>query len=191
MDKRIGVGMIVGLVIASSMFVYESGKFSKTQKIILLIFALFAPLQWASILILLIIDYYKTQNSIQNVARRKNQAETANYEGKINTLRELKNKELLTEEEYNQKANTLKNSIAETELKQSEDYKKLKSLFDANLLTKEEFEQKLDLLSKRPTVQRPTSKVEEPINYAYRRMILYTTLLIVGIIIYLLNVFVF
>lgn len=149
MDERIGIGIIVGLMFASSMFVYNFDRFSKAQKTVLLIFVVFPPLQWASILVLLGIDYFKEQSLIQSVSSKETQAEPTNFQDKINTLKELKNKELLTEDEYNKKADTLKRIELETELKLSNDYRKLKSLFDDNILTKEEFEQKLQILSER------------------------------------------
>jgi hypothetical protein len=48
MNDNIGVGIIVGLAIGSSTYIWNSDCFNKTQKYILLLFILFPPLQWVS-----------------------------------------------------------------------------------------------------------------------------------------------
>jgi len=109
------------------------------------------------------------------------------YEEKLDTLRELKNNEILTFEEYSEKSGIIKKEQEESELKQSDDYRKLKSLLDENILTKEEIEQKLKILSKRPTIPTPTTiKVEpvESIDYTYLRILLGIVLLIAGIFLF-------
>jgi hypothetical protein len=45
MDNNIGVALIIGLTIGTSIFVYDSEKFNKIQKIFLLICLIFPPLQ--------------------------------------------------------------------------------------------------------------------------------------------------
>lgn len=146
MDKNIGVGLIVGLTIATSIFAYDSAKFSKIQKTFLLICIVFPPLQWILILVFLGINNYKQNNSPENKNTKRIQVETDSYDDKINSLRELKEKEILTEDEYNDKVKNLKNLKFESEIKLSDDYKKLKSLFDDGILTKEEFEDKIVIL---------------------------------------------
>ena len=53
MEHNIGVGAIVGLVTASSIYIYNSTKFNSIQRTILLICVLFPPAQWVGILIVL------------------------------------------------------------------------------------------------------------------------------------------
>ena len=100
MDKSIGVGLIVGGVIASSLYVYQSDKFTKAQKAFLLICIIFPPLQWVSILIILGINNYRKQNSPEVLREKQTVKETNSFDDRIKSLKELKDKELLTEEEY-------------------------------------------------------------------------------------------
>ncbi|MAX51550.1 MAG: hypothetical protein CMH22_06180 [Methylophaga sp.] len=100
MDKSIGVGLIVGGVIASSLYVYQSDKFTKAQKAFLLICIIFPPLQWISILILLGINNYRIQNSPEVLKEKQVIKEANSFDDRIKLLKELKDKELLTEEEY-------------------------------------------------------------------------------------------
>ena len=146
MDKSIGVGLIVGGVIASSLYVYQSDKFTKAQKAFLLICIIFPPLQWVSILIILGINNYRKQNSPEVLREKQTGKETNSFDDKINSLKELKDKEILTAQEYNDKVKNLENQKQDSELKSSEDYKKLKSLFEDGILTKEEFENKVEIL---------------------------------------------
>lgn len=146
MDKSIGVGLIVGGVIASSLYVYQSDKFTKAQKAFLLICIIFPPLQWVSILIILGINNYRKQNSPEVLREKQTVKETNSFDDKINSLKELKDKEILTAQEYNDKVKNLENQKQDSELKSSEDYKKLKSLFEDGILTKEEFENKVEIL---------------------------------------------
>lgn len=89
--------------------------------------------------------------------------ENENYNSKIESLTELKNKEILTEEEYNEKIKNLENLKSEAQLKLSDDYKKLKSLFDDGILTEQEFKSKIEIL--RETLNKEEKKpVEEIID---------------------------
>jgi hypothetical protein len=146
MDNNIGVALIIGLTIGTSIFVYDSEKFNKIQKIFLLICLIFPPLQWLSILIILGINKYREKNSTENIEFKNVHKPANTIDDKINSLRELKDKEILTEEEYRQKVNKLKNSKLESEIKLSDDYQKLKTLYNDEILTKEEFESKFEIL---------------------------------------------
>ena len=64
----------------------------------------------------------------------------------IDNLKDLKEKGILTEEEYNQKANKIEAEKAEQKLKSSTEYKQLKSLLDSGILSQEEFGKKVVLL---------------------------------------------
>lgn len=75
--------------------------------------------------------------------------ENDNINDKINSLKELRDKEILTEEEYNEKIKNLENLKSDEEVKLSEDYKKLKSLFNDGILNKQEFESKVEILKEK------------------------------------------
>lgn len=151
MDKNIGVGLIIGLTVATSLIAYNSNKFSKAQKVFLLICIIFPPLQWVSMLILLGINRYRQVNSVEHIVNKKNQKETNDYDDNINSLRELKVKGILTDEEYEQKLKNLENSKSESQLKLSGEYKNLKSLYENGILTEKEFKSKVDFLKKKFT----------------------------------------
>ena len=103
-------------------------------------------MQWVSILIILGINNYRKQNSPEVLREKQTVKETNSFDDKINSLKELKDKEILTAQEYNDKVKNLENQKQDSELKSSEDYKKLKSLFEDGILTKEEFENKVEIL---------------------------------------------
>uniref|UniRef100_UPI00404A5A48 SHOCT domain-containing protein n=1 Tax=Flavobacterium sp. TaxID=239 RepID=UPI00404A5A48 len=65
-----------------------------------------------------------------------------------NNLSDLKEKGILSEEEYKQKTQKIESEKAEQNLKNSTEYKQLKSLLDSGVLTKDEFESKVALLRK-------------------------------------------
>lgn len=66
MNDNIGVGIIVGLAIGSSTYIWNSENFTKSQKRILLFFIIFPPLQWISAIVLYI--YNKQQFQKTNFA---------------------------------------------------------------------------------------------------------------------------
>lgn len=67
MDNRIGIGMLVGLATFSSIYIWNSKNFSKTQKVILLLCIVFPPLQWGLMGIIYVYNKYvyntKTTNN--------------------------------------------------------------------------------------------------------------------------------
>ena len=71
MDKNIGIGVIIGLLTFSSIYVWQSKNFSKTQKIILLISVVFAPLQWIGILIFSLYNKVNLENSPERISENK------------------------------------------------------------------------------------------------------------------------
>ena len=71
MENNIGVGLIVGLVIASSLYVWNSKDFTKEQKIFLLVCIIFPPSQWVFILIILAYNKNKENNSEEKIFERK------------------------------------------------------------------------------------------------------------------------
>lgn len=157
MDKNIGVGLIIGLVSASSLFVYNSDRFTKLQKTILLIALIFPPAQWLGIIGVLLYNNYRDQTPNETSQFRKTNNTITNNETQIEKLSELKNNGILSEEEYIEKVNRINNKKFEYELKLSEDYINLKSLYDNDVLTKEEFENKILVLKQKSKLNQQTS----------------------------------
>src|SRR5690606_6074240 len=103
MDKRIGVGLIVGLTIGTTLFVVNYDKFTKTQKIVLFLFIIFPPLQWVSIILLLIYNHFKYKISKEGKEEKKATDEINKNVTQFRNLKELKDNGVLTKEEYDQK----------------------------------------------------------------------------------------
>ena len=143
MEHNIGVGVIVGLTTASSFYIYKSEKFSSVQKTILLICVIFPPAQWLGILIVLAYNNYIENNSVEKVAERRNENKINTLNSQVESLKNLKEKGILTNEDYNQKVEKIEAEKAEQDLKNSTEYRQLKSLLDLGVLTKEEFESKI------------------------------------------------
>jgi hypothetical protein len=139
MEHNIVVGGIVGLALASSIFVLNSINFSKVQKTGLLICIIFPPAQWLGILLVMAYNSNRDNNTIERKTEKK-------LNSSISNLIELKEKRIITEDEYKTKVEKIENEKSEQFLKNSKEYKQLKSLFDAEVLTKSEFESKIQLL---------------------------------------------
>lgn len=63
MDESVGVGLIVGLAIGVTTYLWNSVYFTKVQKYVLLAFIVFPPLQWTTAIILFIYNYQKFKSS--------------------------------------------------------------------------------------------------------------------------------
>lgn len=146
MEHSIGVGAIVGLATATSFYIYKSDNFNSIQKTILLISIIFPPAQWLGILIVLAYNNYIENCTVENTTERKIENKTNTLNSQLENLKDLKEKGILTDEEYNQKVEKLQLKKFEYDLKSSVEYKQLKSLLDSGVLTKEEFENKINLL---------------------------------------------
>ena len=86
-------------------------------------------------------------NSEQNQTKIKSKENFDNKNLKsIETLEELKESGLLTENEYQEKVQKLRDKIQFEQIKDSDEYQKLKDLFDKGILSSDEFETKLKLL---------------------------------------------
>jgi uncharacterized membrane protein len=151
MESNPLVAVIIGLVTASSIYVWKSDEFNKTQKTFLLFCLVFPPLQW---IMILVAKYYN------NLAYKKSK-EYTHYtkEKKIDnsksTLKELKDVGIITEEEYKEKVDKIDNQKTELTVINSKEYSQLKSLLDSNILTKEEFERKVNLLKSKNNKKLP------------------------------------
>jgi len=65
---------------------------------------------------------------------------------KSSSLKDLKEKGLLTEQEYKEKLVKVENENAKTQIKETSEYQQLKDLLDNEVLTKEEFKFKIEKL---------------------------------------------
>lgn len=139
MEHSIGIGGLVGLIIASSLYVWNSDEFTKEQKTFLLIAMVFAPVQWIGILV---IKYYNN-HKFESTPERKTEKK---LDATISNLTELKEKGILTAEEFETKVQKITSEKTEQQLKNSLEYKQLKSLLDNGILTNKEFESKVQLL---------------------------------------------
>ncbi|MBK0370712.1 SHOCT domain-containing protein [Flavobacterium agrisoli] len=146
MDSNPLVAIIVGLVTASSIYVWKSDEFNKTQKTFILFCIIFPPLQW---IMILLAKYY---NNLAYKKSKEFKKEVLHYteEKKIDnsktTLQELKDSGIITEEEYKTKIEKIDIQKTELAILNSKEYIQLKSLLDSNILTKEEFKSKVEIL---------------------------------------------
>ena len=163
MEHSIGVGAVVGLITASSLYVWNSDEFTKEQKIFLLIAMIFAPVQWIGILV---IKYYN-KHKYESTPERKTEKK---LDSTISNLTELKEKGILTEEEYKTKVDKIAVEKTEQNLKSSLEYRQLKSLLEGGILTKEEFESKIQLLqnvSNKEVDTKEINKIIDSVNKTY------------------------
>lgn len=148
MDTSIGVGLIIGLITATSIWVWNSDLFSKTQKYITIACALFPPFHLSAIIIFLIYNNLQEANS----PAQKKIVTTENKIGSLNqslsNLKDLYNNEIISSEEYIEKKAVLNLKISESEIKKSKEYHQLEELLIAEVLTKNEFEKKVELIMK-------------------------------------------
>jgi uncharacterized membrane protein len=143
MNDNIGVGLIVGLAIGTSLYVWNSDNFTKPQKIGLVCCIIFPPMQWVTILLVLAYNKYQSENTIEAKTVKQNFRNKQNLDSTINDLIELRGKGIISEEEFISKINTIENQKTEFDIKNSNEYKQLKNLFDSGILTKGEFENKI------------------------------------------------
>ena len=162
MDKNIGIGLIVGLLIATSIYVYNSKRFSNIQKVILYLCIIFPLAQWLLILIFLAVNYTMSENSKGSKEEKAFKSESTNYGNKLQTLEDLHKQGILTDDEYNEKSAKLKSEKLQSEIKQTTEYKKLKSLYDDGILTKDEFDSKIKKIE--PTTTKSNESIQKQQN---------------------------
>lgn len=170
MDNEIAVGAVVGLITASSLYVWNSDEFTKEQKTFLLIAMVFAPVQWVGILVIKYYNNYRKNNSLEKVTERKVSQVKSSLDNSISNLRELKNKGIITENEYKNKVQKIEEAKTEQNLKNSLEYSQLKSLLDNGVLTKDEFDSKVYLLTKvsgKEVDTREINKIIKSVNNTY------------------------
>lgn len=160
MEHNIGIGVIIGLLTASSIYVWQSKNFTKTQKTILLICIVFAPLQWLGIIVFSIYNKIQLENTPERIAEKKTEEVKSKLNSTIENLKDLKQKGILSEEEFNTKVDKIEAEKSEQNLKNSTEYKQLKNLLDSGILTKEEFENKSSMLLEKEEVFNPPIKYD-------------------------------
>jgi hypothetical protein len=144
--KEILIGGITGLLISTSLYVWNSNNFTKEQRILLLICVVFPPAQWVGIIIVLIYNNNKLENTHEKLSEKKVTEKKIKLNSTIDNLLELKEKGILTIDEYNEKVDKIESQKIEVEIENSSEYKQLKNLFENNILTLDEFEIKIKLL---------------------------------------------
>jgi hypothetical protein len=164
MENNIGVGLIVGLTFTSSVYVWNNEKFSSVQKTILLICIVFPPAQWIGILLVLAYNSNKVNNSIEKITERKVEQVKVNLDNSISNLADLKDKGILTEEEYKTKVAKINAEKEEQSLKNSLEYKQLKNLLDSKILTQEEFDSKIKLIQNISKKEVDVNKINNILN---------------------------
>ena len=170
MDKNIGVGLIVGLLIATTIYVYNSKRLSVTQKGILYICVIFPPAQWLLILIFLAVNYKISKNSKEKTVssasiRRTNQSSKQNDSHQ--TLKDLHKQGILTDDEYYEKSTKLKSEKLKSEIEQTPEYRKLRSLYDDGILTKAEFEKKVEKIRKPSDLKNSSFNIVSELSDGY------------------------
>jgi len=144
MESNIGVGAIVGLITASSIYVWNSELFSKSQKVFILLLILFPPAHWIAIII--IYFYNKSNNSKIIVSSNVINLEPPNSDNLEFSLDSLRQNGIISDDEFYIKLQEIKNRKAESDFLNSKEYKQLKILLDSNILSKEEFHNKCIIL---------------------------------------------
>jgi hypothetical protein len=149
MENDFVISLIAGTTIASSLYIWNNTTFTSTQKISLLICVFFPPAQWFGLIIILAYNSYFERNSIEKVEERKVNEANAKLNLTISNLNELKEKGILTNEEYNVKVKNVEAQKIQYDIKTSTEYKQLKNLIEIGILTTEEFESKIKFLEKK------------------------------------------
>lgn len=102
---------------------------------------------------------YSTQHKqIQEERRReklyqKERATIKEISEKEEQLLNLRNKGILSDEEFNSKISKIRQNRAKTEFEKTQEYQQLKQLYKSEVLTKEEFDSKIDLLIKKQNLE--------------------------------------
>lgn len=139
MTKEILAGCLVGLTFTIIIYVYNSKKLYRYQKVILYVSSVFPPAQWVMLIVFLVFNEGLRKNS-------KEYKEDAETKLKYKNLKDLHDVGILTEEEYKSKTEVLDIDLLDKYTKQTDEYIKLKSLHESGLLTQQEFDKKIQIL---------------------------------------------
>jgi hypothetical protein len=94
-------------------------------------------------------NYFKERGTKEEREQKKKESvQKEVFSTKEQTLTQLKNKGILTEQEYEEKLKKLVEDDLEKSLGDYNEYKQLKSLYNDGILTKDEFESKVENLKK-------------------------------------------
>lgn len=137
MTDNIIIGLFSGLVIASTITIINTNYFSKIQKFILVPLIIIPPAQW---ILALILWGYKASKINFGITQ------TDRIEKNLNNLNNLKDKNLLTDLEFNEKIETLNKNKIEIQIKKSKEFSSLQNLKSNGLLNNEEFNEKYEKL---------------------------------------------
>lgn len=141
--KNIIIGIVGATTFMTTIYVRNSIKFSKTQKVISYIAILVPPLQWLLVLLFSITNNkVKVKKKSKNKKKRKNKS---NDDARL--LEKLHKKNVLSKKEFEEKIEIVKSKNKESILFQTDEYKSLKSLYESGLLSKDELEEKLKNLN--------------------------------------------
>jgi ABC-type multidrug transport system fused ATPase/permease subunit len=137
MNNQIGIGILVGLTVTSTIYILQSDYFTKIQKVILGILFIFPPAQWVLAIISGLWNKYNNVSIGFKIDKTEKQ---------IAQLQNFKNKGLLTEEECEEKSKVIIRKYKKEILIKTKEYKSLKKLNESGILTDKEFKQKIKLL---------------------------------------------
>ncbi len=152
-DHKVAVGAIVGLTIISSMYVLNNRSFTETQKTVLMFFIILPPLQWLSILIVLLYNNTRENNTETKKTERKIEQLKTSLDSSINHLKELYEQGIISKEKYEEKCVAIEVEKINQDLKNSIEYKKLVKLFNSNILTIQEFQDATEEVKKNLTMK--------------------------------------
>lgn len=147
MEYTIGIGIIIGLIIFSTNWIYSSNYFSKSQKNVLIMLLIFAPAQW----ILAIIFWLWNKHCENEIGFSIDKTEK-----QINDLKILNSKSVLTDDEFRSKSKEVLEKLKTKKVKNSEEYKSLAKLKFDGILSESEFYNKTKLLEARSNEQNST-----------------------------------
>lgn len=93
-----------------------------------------------------------------------NTGSESSFNTSISNLTDLKDKGILTDEEYKEKVQKIEADKKEQDVLNSTEYKQLKSLYNSGVLTKDEFESKIEILKNSSNNQNTITKQDESIK---------------------------
>lgn len=162
MESNIGVAVIIGLLITSSLYVWNSDLFSKNQKIFLLLLILFPPAHWIALIIVYLYNKSTVNDQLQSQTKYS-ESKILKTETLEQNLNSLKKTGIINDDEFDIKLKEIKNQ--QIEIENSDEYRQLTNLFKSGIFTKEEFDAKKILLKNKfyesENITNPISETEE------------------------------
>jgi hypothetical protein len=165
MEHRIGIGILIGLTMAIAGIGFSSNKFNDTQKIIFGILIFFPPLQWALMIAFLLYNGQKLKVSKEGKEERVKVDKIINLNSSLKNLKGLKEKSILSEDEYLKKVEKINNEKLAVTTSLTEEFKQLNSLKEAGVLTTEEFNKKVMSLKNDSDVYKVFKKLNAEYKY--------------------------